>query len=564
MNRQSSLWVVLGGAAAAFGGWLLFSYLFTGAVNWLLALSFAAAFGLVLGGLSFMRARHARLQWQLTFSYIWVTVAALLVVELLLLGGLLAFVRSNFLVNEMGDALYRMFATEAQAYLRQEPPDLNGLNDWVQRTFQQQLTGEPDAEGGFAIARSVDSSPNRQNVDWNFNFDASQPLFVVDANGRLLAQNPPSPNFVAGAQTLPLDILPQLPERFAAIQQGERDLSELRYTLPDGRLVSLLPLVDDADQLLGVFIITLPLPALNAETLGPLLTMLLYSLLPLTLGAGLIGAIFGYLTARGLTSRISAVGQAAESWSQGDFTAVAQDPSPDELGQLSRRLNQMAEQLQNLLATRQELAALEERNRLARELHDSVKQQLFAVAMQVGAAQALLPTEPEAAAAQLGEANALARQAQQELSGLILELRPAALHDQGLVAALRRYGTDWSRQNDIAFTLTAPGERPLPLPIEQTLFRVAQEALANVARHSRARRVEAHLGFAETAVTLSIHDDGQGFEPSTARRGLGLASMSERVAEVNGRFALSSRPGGGATVSATVPYESETSGDDDD
>jgi two-component system, NarL family, sensor histidine kinase LiaS len=558
MNRQSSFWVVLGGTAAAFMGWLFFSYLFRQEVNWLLAVAFAGFFSLLFGGLAFMRARPARLQWQLTFSYTWVTVAALLVVELLLLSGLLALVRSNFLLNQMGEALYDLVALEAQTYLQQEPPDVAGLQAWVNRTFDSRSlptrqTAVSDSDNGFVITRSLDSSPASPNSAWSFRFDDTQTVYVLDAEGRLLAENSTAPGLEDGQRPFTLEDFPQLAGRVQAIQQGERDLAQLRYNLPNGQVVNLFPLVGDDGRLLGVLLITLPLPALNAETLGPLLTMILYSLLPLTLGAGLIGAIFGFLTAGNLTRRIRTVGQAAESWSQGDFSAVAQDPSPDELGQLSRRLNQMAEQLQNLLETRQELAALEERNRLARDLHDAVKQQIFAVSMQVGAAQAVLPGDPAAAAAQLEEAATLAREAQQELSGLIRQLRPAALYDQGLTAALRQLAADWSRQNQILAEVQAHGERPLPLGTEQVLFRVAQEALANVARHSGAGRVALKLSFTETAVALTIHDDGQGFDPATARRGLGLDSMRERVEGIGGRFTIASRPNTGTTLTATAP-----------
>lgn len=558
MNRQSPFWVVLGGTAAAFVGWLFFSTLFRQEVNWLLAVAFAGFFSLLFGGLAFMRARPARLQWQLTFSYTWVTVAALLVVELLLMGGLLALVRSNFLLDQMGEALYDLLALEARPYLQQEPPDVAGLQAWVNRTFDSRSlpttpTAVSDSDNGFVISRSLDSSPANPNSGWNFRFDDTQIVYVLNAEGRLLAENSAAPGLGDGQRPFALEDFPQLTGRVQAIQQGERDLTQLRYTLPDGQVVNLFPLVGDDGRLLGILLITLPFPALNAETLGPLLTMILYSLLPLTLGAGVIGALFGFLTAGNLTRRIRAVGQAAESWSQGDFSAVAQDPSPDELGQLSRRLNQMAEQLQNLLETRQELAALEERNRLARDLHDAVKQQIFAVSMQVGAAQAVLPGDPAAAAAQLDEAATLARQAQQELSGLIRQLRPAALHDQGLTAALRQLAADWSRQNQILGEVQTHGERPLPLGTEQILFRVAQEALANVARHSGASRVALKLSFTETAVTLTIHDDGQGLDPATARRGLGLDSMRERVEGIGGRFTIASRPGSGTTLTATAP-----------
>ena len=150
-------------------------------------------------------------------------------------------------------------------------------------------------------------------------------------------------------------------------------------------------------------------------------------------------SFFWFLYCPGLTRRLRALDEVTDEWSRGNFEVLTRDASGDELGQLARQLNHMALQLQNLLQTRQELATLEERNRLARDLHDSVKQQFFATAMQIGAAQALLPQQPATAQTHLMEAERLAHQAQQELTTLIRELRPAALEGKGLAAALRDY-----------------------------------------------------------------------------------------------------------------------------
>ena len=484
-----------------------------------------------------------KLQWRLTFSYTAVTVAALLIVEMLLLGGALAFIRSGFLLDQMGDALHDMYVLEARQYLLTEPPDLDGLNGWIARAF------DDSPESDFAAIRRVEGG---RSGPWQFSFDELQPVFVLDEAGRLLAQNQQPPDFRPGERLFDFAAIPGLAERFTAAQQGERALSQLRYAQPSGHLVNLFPLVEDDGRFLGALIVTFPLPALNAETLGPALMMVVYSLIPLTLAAGLIGAVFGFLTARNLTRRISAVSQAADSWSRGDFTAVAHDPSQDELGQLSRRLNRMAEQLQNLLHTRQELAAVEERNRLARDLHDAVKQQIFAAAMQIGAAKALLPDNPEAAANQLQEAETLSRQAQRELTALIQELRPAALGDQGLAAALRAYAADWSRQNGVPVEFKTQGERPLPLSTEQALFRVAQEALANVARHSQANQVEMRLDWEKSAVSLTISDNGRGFDSQAQSNGYGLQGMRERLDALGGSLTVSSQPGHGATIRAEL------------
>jgi len=179
---------------------------------------------------------------------------------------------------------------------------------------------------------------------------------------------------------------------------------------------------------LGVMIFTGTLFRLE-RSFGQVPALLSGSILLFTCAAATVGTIFGLVTARGLTRRLQVVTQTADAWSRGDFSTAIPDRSNDELGRLAQRLNRISQQLENHLHTRQELAALEERNRLARDLHDGVKQQVFAAAMQIGAARELLSDDPAGSEDRLVEAEQLARQAQQELSTLIRELRPADLEN---------------------------------------------------------------------------------------------------------------------------------------
>jgi NarL family two-component system sensor histidine kinase LiaS len=217
----------------------------------------------------------------------------------------------------------------------------------------------------------------------------------------------------------------------------------------------------------------------------------------------------------------------------------------------------MAEQLQTLVATRQELAKLEERNRLARDLHDSVKQQLFAISMQLASARTLAHDQ-EPVDRLLAHAESLTQAAQQEVTATIQALRPAALHEIGLVEALRAYAAEWSQQYQIAAEVRCRGQRELPLAVEQVLFRVAQEALANAARHSQATRVVLQVVAEQHAVTLSITDNGRGFQPqAVAQHGFGLQSMRERVASSGGTLAIESQPGEGSRIIAHMPLAKE-------
>jgi len=272
--------------------------------------------------------------------------------------------------------------------------------------------------------------------------------------------------------------------------------------------------------------------------------------------AGVVGTLTGLLITRNVTLRLHRITQAAEAWSHGEFGGGVRDPTPDEIGQLGQDLNAMAEQLHMLLATRAELAAVEERNRLARDLHDSIKQNVFATALLVGAARTHLPPDTLPAQTYLAEAEALAEQTRQELTALIRELRPARLADKGLAVVLREYAENWSRRMGIAVAMHVQGERGIALDIEGALFRVAQEALANIAHHSGAAHVTIQLAWDGAQVRVTIADDGTGFDVAHADgRGVGLASMRERVAAHDGTLTIASTAGA-TTVEASIALHS--------
>jgi signal transduction histidine kinase len=226
--------------------------------------------------------------------------------------------------------------------------------------------------------------------------------------------------------------------------------------------------------------------------------------------------------------------------------------------ELARRRNeQLVEELRAAQRQLKELAVDEERNRLARELHDSVKQQVFAIGMQLGAARASLDEGAEAYA-HVAEAEKLTRQAAQELTLLIRELRPPGLRHQTLAATLQAQVDDWSRQSGIAANVRLTGEAALPPAAEAALLRVAQEALSNVARHSQATAVEInleHTGRTQDsagATTLTIQDNGHGFEMTGVALGVGLDSMRERMEALGGELTMDSQPGAGARVAARI------------
>lgn len=230
----------------------------------------------------------------------------------------------------------------------------------------------------------------------------------------------------------------------------------------------------------------------------------------------------------------------------GFFGAVLQQ------AEKSRDQNQLlVDELQSTQQKLRELAVVEERNRLARDLHDSVKQQVFAISMQLSAALTSL-SETDRAYSSVTEAERLAQQAGAELTTLINALRPPGLESKTLATAVREHVEEWSHQNKISIETNIDSSISLNQQSEQALFRVLQEALANVARHSKADEVTVELSSDENTVTLSIADNGVGFDSKQIAKGIGLDSMQERLIAVNGKVEIVSERSKGTRVIAKV------------
>lgn len=200
-----------------------------------------------------------------------------------------------------------------------------------------------------------------------------------------------------------------------------------------------------------------------------------------------------------------------------------------------------------------ELAIIEERGRLARDLHDSAKQKAFAALAQLGAAGGIINNDPPLAKKHLVEAENLVYDVLQELVFLIQEMYPLALKEKGLLSMLREYIFEWENRNDITVDLKINGEHRLPLEVEQALYRIIQESLANVARHSQASKVDISLIYNTVTVEVNITDNGKGFDLTNKQTGLGLQSMNERVKMIQGTMKINSAPGKGTSVIITAP-----------
>jgi signal transduction histidine kinase len=213
----------------------------------------------------------------------------------------------------------------------------------------------------------------------------------------------------------------------------------------------------------------------------------------------------------------------------------------------------------------QEAAVLEERNRLARDLHDSVTQQLFSMTLTAQAARAQLGKNIQRAGAQLERIQETATAALAEMRALIFQLRPPALSDQGLVAALNQHIGALSRREAIRAEMSVAGDERHARGTEQAIYRIVQEALNNVVKHANASAVSVSLEFTPELVRVSVADNGVGFDIQSVNKGqtnsgrhLGLISMRERAAELGGTMELHTAPGGGTEIVVLVPRSERT------
>ena len=202
-----------------------------------------------------------------------------------------------------------------------------------------------------------------------------------------------------------------------------------------------------------------------------------------------------------------------------------------------------------------DLAVMEERNRLARDLHDSAKQKAFAALAQLGTARGILNGNGNSATIHLNEAENLVSDVIQELTFLVQEIYPIALQEKGLAAILREYIFEWENRNDTKAQLNTRNERRLSIDVEQALYRVTQETLANVSRHSHANRVDISLVYNVDSVQLSVSDDGCGFDINEKLHGMGLRSIRERISSIRGTVQVQSAPGQGTRVLVQVPIK---------
>jgi len=287
---------------------------------------------------------------------------------------------------------------------------------------------------------------------------------------------------------------------------------------------------------------------------------------------GAVGAAYGYWQSTRLKSRLEALEEAMLYLEKGHLSRPMPHLGEDEIGRLAERLGaisgkweEQVTSLQRLSTNNAELAekarlsaVVEERQRLARDLHDAVSQQLFAISMTATALGRTLEKDVEKAKRQVALIEEMSSVAQSEMRALLLHLRPVHLEGKPFAVALRELLQELSTKMPVAIQWEMDEDIRLAKGVEDQLFRVAQEAISNTLRHSRAERLEMKLLRRVDGVRLSIRDNGIGFELDKKKQvSYGLMSMSERINEIGGFMNIVTAPGKGTRIEIRVPVRVE-------
>ncbi|MGB1251087.1 MAG: sensor histidine kinase [Candidatus Promineifilaceae bacterium] len=229
--------------------------------------------------------------------------------------------------------------------------------------------------------------------------------------------------------------------------------------------------------------------------------------------------------------------------------------------QLAQRVRRQAEaqqiantKLANYAATVENLTIANERNRLARELHDTLSHSLSALSVQLEASHALLDEDPQTSRELLAQAKGTAKSGMAASRRALDNLRARPLEQFGLLGALERLARNSAETNQLNLTLTLPPtlSQPLSPLVEQALYRITQEALENIARHAEAEQIRLTLHLLPNGVRLSIHDDGIGFDPDGETSRWGIQGMRERALMLGGALQIDTSPESGTTISVEV------------
>ncbi|WP_062050612.1 sensor histidine kinase [Bacillus sp. JCM 19034] len=280
------------------------------------------------------------------------------------------------------------------------------------------------------------------------------------------------------------------------------------------------------------------------------------------------GIVSGYLQALPIRRKMDQLVHTAAKYERGAFTYRTEVYGQDELSELAERMNRMAEHMEEQVTSLQRLSAeraslqdsvkkaavTEERQRLARELHDAVSQQLFAISMMTAAIKQNLAEKGDSAEEQVKIVEKMANTAQAEMRALLLHLRPAHLEGKSLREGVEQLLIELKEKYQIRITINMDEQISMPKGIEDQLFRMVQEGISNVLRHAKASQLEFDLKQTEQEIKIKLIDNGVGFSQKDVHQSsYGLQTMKERMNEIGGTLHVVSVPNKGTQIEAKIP-----------
>lgn len=311
------------------------------------------------------------------------------------------------------------------------------------------------------------------------------------------------------------------------------------------------------ERITGVLVTDFTLKNIEAELQAELKGNILLLFLTIGISTLVIGIALDQLVIK----KIQYFVEAASFFGRGDFKRTIRIKSDDEIRRLADSFNQMAKTLmEKMRLERKYLSQIieaeeNERRRISRELHDEIGQALTAIKFNLDIMDKDLPSTFPVVRERLKEAKSLSDQSLTAMRQLSMDLRPTMLDDVGLIPTLRWYIQNFSNRLNIDSNFHAVGiEEKLPPQIETALYRIIQEALNNIAKHSGANRVEIRLEQRDSILSASITDNGKGFDldkvllPDSLQRGFGIIGMKERVSLLGGKIDIQSKPGSGTCI----------------
>ena len=493
--------------------------------------------------------RWSGLQARMTISYVLVTVLPVLILEL----ALFAFLA--FYVLKSGGGIVGKLSLTAQQYAQSVSARVkNGTLNTTHPVIQLGDHGVTATLGETITNDKVVVVPyiNGNQVEPQaFTF-----VLLIAPDKHIVATSYPK-RYPIGASSARL-----LPDRIDSIEialkgtsKSDTNVSLTTYSVA----YAVEPVWNAQHKLIGTLYTQTPLASINQNTIVKSVVLFIGSSIILLFVVTPIGVFFGMVTTFGLVRRLRNLATATTLFADGHYAQRVPVKGKDEVGQMEYQFNRMAEQLALSMAKQKELAEsnarLAERSRISRELHDAISQDLFSLRMIAGGLQTAVPVDspvqPQIATLEQTTTNMI-----REMRALLLELRPSQLEQLGLAESLEELAKAYHTRLGITVTthITAV---PLHARIEHTLLRIAQEAVTNAARHANASMITLTLEPQPQAVSLTITDNGQGFQPAKldVQHGLGLRLMQERVEELHGTFFLHSEPCHGTRLHVCLPRE---------